>query len=47
MKKKKKGEFNIGDLVVYPKHGVGEIKSISNIEISKIKTRYYIIQMEW
>ena len=46
MKKKKKGEFNIGDLVVYPKHGVGEIKSISNIEISKIKTRYYIIQME-
>ena len=46
MGKKKKGQFNIGELVVYPKHGVGEIKSISTIEINKIKTKYYIIQME-
>ena len=46
MSKKKKGEFNIGQLVVYPKHGVGEIKSISTIEVSKIKTKCYIIQME-
>ena len=46
MSKKKKGEFNIGELVVYPKHGVGEIKSISTIEVSKIKTKCYIIQME-
>tara|TARA_B100001123_G_C14989611_1_gene899030 strand:+ start:189 stop:692 length:504 start_codon:yes stop_codon:yes gene_type:complete len=46
MKKNKKNEFKIGELVVYPKHGVGEIKSISSIEVSKIKTRCYIIQME-
>ena len=46
MKKNKKNEFKIGELVVYPKHGVGEIKSISSIEVSKIKSRCYIIQME-
>ena len=46
MGKKEKGKFNVGELVVYPKHGVGEIKSISTIEISKIKTKYYTIQME-
>ena len=46
MRKKKKDQFNIGDLVIYPKHGVGEIKSVSSIEISSIKTRCYIIQME-
>ena len=46
MKKNKKNKFKIGELVVYPKHGVGEIKSISSIEVSKIKSRCYIIQME-
>ena len=46
MRKKKKDAFNIGELVVYPKHGVGEIRSVSTLEISKIKTKYYIIQME-
>ena len=46
MKKKKKDHFNIGDLVIYPKHGVGEIKSVSNIEVSNIQTTCYIIQME-
>jgi len=46
MRKKKKDQFNIGDVVIYPKHGVGEIKSVSSIEISSIKTRCYIIQME-
>jgi CarD family transcriptional regulator len=46
MSKKKKDVFNIGEIVVYPKHGVGEIKSISTLEISKVKTKYYIIQME-
>ena len=45
-KTKKKDEFSIGEIVVYPKHGVGEIKNISSIEISKIKTKCYIIQME-
>ena len=46
MKKSKKNDLKIGDLVVYPKHGVGEIKKISTVEISKIKIRCYIIQME-
>ena len=45
-RKTKKNIFNIGELVVYPNHGVGEIQSIANIEISKIKTKFYIIQME-
>ena len=39
-------EFKVGDVVVYPKHGVGEIKLISSIEINKIKTKFYTIQME-
>ena len=46
MSKKKKNQFNIGELVIFPKHGVGEIKSVSSIEISNIKTTCYIIQME-
>ena len=36
MVKKKKDVFSIGELVVYPKHGVGEIKSISTIVYSLI-----------
>ena len=46
MVNKKKDVLKIGEVVVYPKHGVGEIKSISTIEISNIKTKCYIIQME-
>ena len=46
MNKKRKKEFNIGEIIVYPKHGVGEIKSISMVEINKVKTKYYNIQME-
>ena len=46
MSKKKKNQFNIGELVIFPKHGVGEIKSISTVEINKVKTKYYNIQME-
>ena len=46
MIKKRKNDFDIGEVVVYPKHGVGEIKSISTVEINKIKTKYYNIQME-
>ena len=35
MNAKKNNEFKIGEIVVYPKHGVGEIMSISNMEIGK------------
>ena len=46
MKSKKNNQFKIGEIVVYPKHGVGEIVSIENMEISSIKTQFYIVKME-
>ena len=46
MRKKKKKEFNIGEMVVYPKHGVGEIKRIESLEVENIKTNFYVVQME-
>ncbi len=46
MKVKKKSEFQLGDVVVYPKHGVGEIISIDNMEIASIKTKFYVVKME-
>ena len=46
MKKKKKKEFKIGEMVVYPKHGVGEIKRIESLEVENIKTNFYVVQME-
>ena len=46
MKKKNKTEFKVGEIVVYPKHGVGEITKIENMEISSIKTKFYVVKME-
>ncbi len=46
MKNKKKLEFKIGEVVVYPKHGVGEITKIENMEIANIKTQFYVVKME-
>ncbi len=46
MKTKKKAEFKIGEIVVYPKHGVGEIIKIEIMEISSIKTKFYVVKME-
>ena len=46
MNAKKNIEFKIGEIVVYPKHGVGEIMSIENMEISSIKTKFYVVKME-
>ena len=43
---KKNSEFKIRDIVVYPKHGVGEIIKIENMEISSIKTKFYVVKME-
>ena len=43
---KKIPEFKIGEIVVYPKHGVGEIKKIELLEVESIKTKFYVIQME-
>ena len=46
MKKKKNPEFKLGEIVVYPKHGVGEIIKIETMEISSIKTQFYVVKME-
>ena len=42
----KKIEFNNGETVVYPKHGVGEIVKIESMEIASIKTIFYVVKME-
>ncbi len=46
MKLKKNYEFKIGEIVVYPKHGVGEIMKKESMEISSIKTEFYVVKME-
>ena len=46
MNAKKNKEFKIGEVVVYPKHGVGEIIRIESMEVSSIKTRFYVVKME-
>ena len=46
MKAKKNKEFKIGEFVVYPKHGVGEIIRIESMEVSSIKTKFYVVKME-
>jgi CarD family transcriptional regulator len=46
MNAKKNIDFDIGETVVYPKHGVGEIISIESMEVSSIKTKFYVVKME-
>ena len=46
MKAKQNLNFKIGEIVVYPKHGVGEIVNIESMEISNIKTNFYVVKME-
>ena len=46
MKAKKSKEFKIGEIVVYPKHGVGEIIKIESMEVASIKTKFYVVKME-
>ena len=46
MNAKKNIEFKIGETVVYPKHGVGEIINLETMEISSIKTKFYVVKME-
>ena len=43
---KKSNEFKVGEIVVYPKHGVGEIAKIETMEIANIKTKFYVVKME-
>ena len=43
---KKNKEFNLGEVVVCPKHGVGEVIKIESMEIANIKTMFYVVKME-
>ena len=46
MKTKKNLDLKIGEIVVYPKHGVGEIAKIESLEVGSIKTQFYVVKME-
>ena len=46
MRKKKCNDLKVGEIVVYPKHGVGEIMRIESMKISNIKSKYYVVKME-
>ena len=37
--------FNVGDLAVYPAHGVGRIEAMENKEISGLKQSFYIMRI--
>lgn len=39
------GEFKVGDIAVYPAHGVGKIHSIENREVAGDKQRFYILKI--
>ncbi len=45
-KNKKNDYFKIGEIVVYPKHGVGEITKIESMKLSNIKSKFYVVKME-
>lgn len=38
-------EFKVGDMAVYPAHGVGEIKSIEDREIAGNRHKFYILKI--
>ena len=46
MRKKQYRGFKIGEIVVYPKHGVGEIMRIESMKLSNIKSEFYVVKME-
>ncbi len=45
MKRQASGDFKVGDIAVYPAHGVGKIHSIENREISGNKQQFYIMKI--
>lgn len=46
MRKKKNNDFKVGEIVIYPKHGVGEIVRIEFMKLSNIKSKFYVVKME-
>ena len=45
MKRTMTQEFEVGDVAVYPAHGVGKIHSIEHREISGNKQQFYIMKI--
>ena len=43
--RKKNNDFKVGEIVVYPKHGVGEIMRIESMKLSNIKSKFYVVKM--
>ena len=46
MRGRKYNGFKIGEIVVYPKHGVGEITRLETMKLSNIKSEFYVVKME-
>ena len=46
MKTKKNSDFKIGEVVVYPKHGVGQITETKKVNIGGIDVETYILKFE-
>ena len=46
MRGRKYNSFKIGEIVVYPKHGVGEITRLETMKLSNIKSKFYVVKME-
>jgi len=50
MRGMKSNDFKVGETVVYPKHGVGEIIRIESMKLSNIKSniksKFYVVKME-
>ena len=38
--------FDVGDYVVYPKHGVGRVVELQNEEIAGMKLQLYVLRFE-
>ncbi|MBF0491743.1 MAG: CarD family transcriptional regulator [Deltaproteobacteria bacterium] len=45
VERKEKLPFKVGDMAVYPAHGVGEVKSIENREILGSRQTFYVLQI--
>ena len=46
MKSKRNLDFEIGEIVVYPKHGVGKIVSVEKAVIGDIDINFYKVLIE-
>jgi len=45
MTKNKSCKFDVGDMAVYPAHGVGKIEAIENREVGELQQTFYVIRI--